>query len=143
MAGMPGAMPGGAPAAAGPLQADAPMGAGAGASPQAGLPAPQAGTPQAAQQLSQLAAQLLKKQQGTKYTQNLLKHIKTIMQKVMAASMYENPQVDSDIASIIQKLGSAHEKLGKSGPSQSPELSTSLADIVGNAGQAGATGATP
>jgi hypothetical protein len=109
------------------------------ASPQAGLPAPQAGTPQAQMMLGQLAANLLKKQQGTKYAQDLLKHIRTIIQKVMASSMYENPQVDSDMASIIQKLGSAGEKLGKTGPSTSPALSTSLADMVQRAGASGAT----
>ena len=118
---------------------DAPQGAGLMASPQAGLPAAQPGSPEATMMLGQLAAKLLQKQQGTKYAQQLLKHIRTVMQKVLASSMFENPQAESDIASIIQNLASASEKLGKSGPSTSPALTTSLADMVGQAGNAGAT----
>ena len=99
----------------------------------------QPGSPEATMMLGQLAAKLLQKQQGTKYAQQLLKHIRTVMQKVLASSMFENPQAESDIASIIQKLASAGDKLGKSGPSTSPALTTSLADMVGRAGNAGAT----
>lgn len=130
-------MPGGA--AAGPLQPDSPVGSGTMAAPSAGLPSPQAGTPQATMMLGQLAAKLLQKQKGTQYAVDLTKHLKTIVQKLLASSIYENPQVDSDLASIIQKLGSAGTKLGQTGPSQSPELSTSLADMVGQAGNSGAT----
>ena len=136
----PGADPGAMMGAQAPaLGGEAPQGAGLMASPQAGLPSMQPGSPEATMMLGQLAAKLLQKQQGTKYAQDLLKHIRTVMQKVLASSMFENPQAESDIASIIQKLASASEKLGKSGPSTSPALTTSLADMVGRAGQSGAT----
>ena len=89
--------------------------------------------------LGQLAANLLKKQQGTKYATDLVKHIRTILQKVQASSMFENPQAESDLAQIISKLAGLGEKLNKSGPSQSPALSTSLGDMVTRAGASGAT----
>lgn len=111
------------------------------ASPEAGLPPMAPGSPQSTMMLGQIAAQLLKKQQGTKYAQQLLGHVRTIMQKLMASEMLGNPQAESDVASIIQKLASAADKIGKSGPSQSPALTTSLADMVGRAGQ-GPSGAT-
>jgi len=136
MAGMPTPGMGGA---GGPLQPDAPQGSGTMAAPQAGLPAPQAGSPQATMMLGQLAANLLKKQQGTKYATDLVKHIRTILQKVQASSMFENPQAESDLAQIISKLAGLGEKLNKSGPSQSPALSTSLGDMVTRAGASGAT----
>jgi len=117
---------------------EAPQGAGMMASPEAGLPPAQPGTPEATMMLGQIAAGLLKKQQNTKYTQDLLRHIRTVMQKVLGASMLDNPQAEADIAHIIQKLASAAEKVGKSGPSQSPALTSSLSDMIGNAGS-GAT----
>lgn len=119
---------------------EAPQGAGMMASPGAGLPPQQPGSPQAMMQLGQIAAKLLDQQKKTKYAIDLSKHIKQIMQKVQGAQLYQdNPQADSDIATIIAKLGSLAEKLGKSGPSQSPALTTSLADMVGRAGNSGAT----
>jgi hypothetical protein len=121
------------------MQPDAPQGVGTMASPQAGLPAPQAGSPQATMMLGQLASNLLKKQQGTKYAQDLVKHIRTILQKVQASSMFENPQAESDMAQIISKLAGLGEKLGKAGPSTSPALTTSLSDMVTRAGASGAT----
>ena len=125
-----GAMAGQAPAMAGA----APQGAGLTASPQAGLPPAQPGTPEAQMLLGQIAAKLLQKQQGTKYAQDLAGNIRTILQKVMASNMFENPQAESDLASIIQKLASFTQKLGKSGPSTSPAMTTSLSDIVNRAG---------
>jgi hypothetical protein len=120
------------------LGTDAPQGAGLMASPQAGLPPGQPGSPQATMMLGQIAAKLLQKQQGVKYAQDMSKNIRTILQKMLAAQMFENPQAESDLASIIQKLGSFGEKLGKSGPSQSPALTTSLADMVKSGGASGA-----
>lgn len=131
---MPGSNPvgmmGGAPPA---LGTEAPQGAGFMASPSAGLPSMPPGNPQTTMMLGQMAAKLLQKQQGVKYTQDLLKHIRTIMQKVLGANMLENPAAESDISNIIAKLASAADKVGKAGPTQSPALSTSLASMV-NAG---------
>lgn len=108
------------------------------ASPQAGLPAPAAGSPEALMALGQMAAQVLQKQQGIKYSQDLSDKIRAILQKLQAKNMFENPAAESDLSTIIQKLGAFKEKLGKAGPSTSPALSTSLADIVQKAGS-GAT----
>ena len=138
MAGMPGMPPGGG--APGP---DAPPGAGLMASPQAGLPPAPAGDPRTTMMLGQLAANLLKKQQGTKYAKQLIQHIRTILQKVQASNMFENPQAESDMAHVISKLAGLSEKLDKTGPSNSPALSSTLSDIVGRAGQSGAAGGGP
>jgi hypothetical protein len=123
------------------LGTESPQGSGTMASPEAGMPPMAPGGPNTTMQLGQIAAKLLQKQQGTKYAQQLLQHVRTIMQKLMASEMLGNPQAESDIATIIQKLSSAGEKLGKTGPSQSPALTTSLADMVGRAG-GGTAGAT-
>lgn len=116
------------------LGGESPQGSGFMAAPAAGLPSAPPGSPAATMMLGQIAAKLLQKQQSTKYAQNLLGHIRTVMQKVLASNLFENPAAESDLASIIQKLSAASDKLGKSGPSQSPALTTSLADMVGRAG---------
>ena len=104
------------------------------AAPSAGLPAAAPGSPQATMMLGQMAAKLLQKQQGTKYAQQLLKNFSTILTKVMASSMFENPQAKSDVMDAIKKLENAGIKLGQTGPSTSPELTTSLAQMVGGGG---------
>ena len=119
------------------LGTESPMGAGLMAAPSAGLPSMQPGTPQATQAIAQIAAQLLKKQQSTKYGQALLKHLSTILTKFVGASMMEDPAAKSDVMDAIKKLENAGIKLGKTGPSTSPQLSTSLAEMVGRAGGTG------
>lgn len=112
----------------------APQGAGFMASPQAGLPQMAPGNPQTTMMLGQIAAKLLQKQQGTKYAIDLSRHLRTIVQKLLASGVLENPQAESDLAAIIQKFASFADKLGKTGPSQSPELTNSLAQMVGTGG---------
>ena len=109
---------------------DAPQGAGVMAAPGAGLPPMQPGSPQATMMLGQLAAKMLQKQQGTKYAQDLLKHLSTILSKTIGSMLYENPQAKSDVMDAIKKLENASIKMGQTGPSQSPALTTSLADLV-------------
>lgn len=121
------------------LGTEAPMGAGMMASPSAGLPSMAPGTPQATAAIAQIAANLLKKQQSTKYTMALLKHFSTILTKAVGAMMFEDPSAKSDVMDAIKKLENAGIKVGKGGPSSSPQLSTSLADMVGRAGNAGGT----
>ena len=115
------------------------MGSGMMAAPSAGLPPMQPGTNPAIQMISQIAANLLKKQQGVKYGQALLKHLSAILTKYVGSAMLEDPSSKSDVMDAIKKLEQAGLKLGKSGPTDSPALSTSLADMVGRAGNSGAT----
>jgi hypothetical protein len=132
MAGAPPMMPGGGVPGAPQLGPEAPMGAGMMASPGAGLPAMQPGNPQTTMMLGQIAAKLLQRQRGTKYAQQLLQHFATIIGRLQAkvATEFQNPQAAGDLASIIHKLTTAAEKLGKVGPSQSPQLTTALGDMV-------------
>ena len=115
----------------------APQGAGFQAAPSAGLPPAQAGNPQTTMMLGQMAAKLLEKQKGKQYAVQLSNHLRAIVQKLLAAGMLDNPQAESDLATIIQKFGSFADKVNKTGPSTSPALTTSLSDMV-NAGS-GAT----
>jgi hypothetical protein len=121
------------------LGTEAPQGSGMMASPSAGLPPMAPGTSQATAMISQIAANLLKKQQSTKYTQALLKHLGTILTKAVGGMMFEDPSAKGDVMDAIKKLENAGIKVGKSGPTDSPALSTSLADMVGRAGNSGAT----
>lgn len=121
------------------LGTDAPQGAGMMAAPSAGLPPMAPGTSQASTMLAQVAANLLKKQQSTKYGQTLLKHLATILTKYVGSAMLDDPGSKSDVMDAIKKLENAGIKLGKTGPTDSPALSTSLADMVGRAGNSGAT----
>lgn len=121
------------------LGGDSPMGSGMMASPAAGLPSMAPGTSQATQMIAQIAANLLKKQQGIKYGQALLKHLSTILTKFVGSAMLEDPSSKSDVMDAIKKLENAGIKLGKTGPQQSPALTTSLADMVGRTGNAGGT----
>ena len=121
------------------LGGDAPQGSGMMASPSAGLPPMAPGTNAATAMISQIAANLLKKQQGVKYGQALLKHLATILTKYVGSAMLDDPSSKSDVMDAIKKLENAGIKLGKTGPSQSPALSTSLADMVGRTGNAGGT----
>lgn len=134
-AGLPNIPGGGAPGAP-QLGTEAPMGAGMMASPGAGLPAMQPGSPMATMMLGQIAAKLLQRQQGTKYAQQLLQHIATLIGRLQSkvATEFGNPQAAGDLASIIHKLTTAAEKLGKVGPSQSPQLTTALGDMVKQGG---------
>jgi len=111
---------------------EAPQGSGLMASPQAGLPPVAADSPQATMALGQIAAKLLDQQKKTKYAQDLLRNFGVILGKVqsMVATEFQNPAAAGDLASIIHKLTTAVEKLGKVGPSQSPQLTTALADMV-------------
>lgn len=113
-----------------PPGGDSPQGAGFMAAPGAGMPPMAPGSPQATMMLGQLAAKMLQKQQGTKYAQGLLKHLSTILSKQIGAMMFDNPQAKSDVMDAIKKLENASIKLGQTGPSTSPQLTTSLADLV-------------
>jgi hypothetical protein len=97
------------------------------------------GTNAATAMISQIAANLLKKQQGVKYGQALLKHLAAILTKYVGSAMLDDPSSKSDVMDAIKKLENAGIKLGKTGPQQSPALTTSLADMVGRAGNAGGT----
>ena len=121
------------------LGTEAPMGAGMMASPAAGLPSMAPGNSQTTAMIAQIAANLLKKQQSTKYVQALLKHLGTILTKAVGTMMFDDPSAKGDVMDAIKKLENAGIKVGKSGPSTSPQLSTSLADMVGRAGNSGAT----
>ncbi len=121
------------------LGTEAPQGAGLLASPSAGLPPMQPGSNPATAMIAQIAANLLKKQQGVKYGQALLKHLATILTKYVGSAMLDDPSSKSDVMDAIKKLENAGIKLGKTGPSQSPALTTSLADMVGRTGNAGGT----
>jgi hypothetical protein len=113
------------------LGTEAPQGAGFMASPAAGMPSMAPGTPQATAMIAQIAANLLKKQQSTKYVQAMLKHIGTMLTKAVGSMMFDDPSAKGDVMDAIKKLENAGIKVGKTGPSTSPQLSTSLADMVG------------
>lgn len=121
------------------LGTESPMGSGMMASPDAGLPSMAPGNNATTAMIAQIAANLMKKQQGVKYGQALLKHIGTILTKYVGSMMLDDPSSKSDVMDAIKKLENAGVKLGKTGPSQSPQLTTSLADMVGRAGNAGGT----
>lgn len=119
------------------LGTEAPMGAGMMAAPGAGLPSMAPGTNQTTAMIAQIAANLLKKQKGVQYGQALLKHLATILTKYVGSAMLDDPSSKSDVMDAIKKLENAGIKLGKTGPQQSPALTTSLADMVGRAGNPG------
>ena len=133
--------PQGAMGQAAPAMGDmgAPQGAGMMASPAAGLPPMQPGTPQAAMALAQIASKLLEKQKGIQYGQSMLKHLGTMLTKYVGSLMLDDSPAKSDIMDAIKKLEAAGGKLGQTGPSQSPALSTALGDIVSKGGGSGAT----
>lgn len=122
------------------LGGDSPMGSGMMAAPGAGLPSMAPGTSQTTAMIAQIAANLLKKQNDTKYRQALYKHFGTILTKALGQLMFEDPAEKSDVLDIIKKLDSAGVKAGKTGPQQSPALTTSLTDMVGKAGSTGPGG---
>ena len=117
----------------------APQGAGMLAAPSAGLPPMAQGTQQTAMALAQIAAKLQDKIKGIQYGQSLFKNVATILTKYIASTTLDDNPAKHDAMDAIKKLEAAGLKLTQNGPSQNPALSTSLADIVKQGGNSGAT----